>query len=324
MVSSCLRFCQVFENEQYAAARNQLERILAARPESPAVLYSLAQVAARRQQPAEAQRRLEQIVALPSSIPRDDTPALLFLAQIAEESQRFNEAIDWLAKVPAGDGRLPATIRQAVLLAKTKRLEAARALLNEFETSRTRERAQLISAEAMILRDAQRPQEAVAVLDEGLKKLPDQPELLYDYAMATERLDRLEDTERALRRLMELHPDNAHAFNALGYTLADRNIRLAEARSLIEEALRLAPDDAQIIDSMGWVLFRLGDYEGAVTQLQRAYALQPDAEVAAHLGEALWVSGRRDEARQLLEDARRKAPDNTVLQDTLVRLNVHP
>jgi tetratricopeptide (TPR) repeat protein len=210
------------------------------------------------------------------------------------------------------------------MLGKLGRLDEARAAARDVIPRNPQEQALQTMTEAAILREAGRHQEALEVLEQGLKRQPDHPELLYDFSMAAERLDRLPDAERALRRLIELRPDHAHAFNALGYSLAERNLRLPEARSLIEQALRLAPDDAQIIDSMGWVLFRLQDYPGALMHLRRAYALLPDPEIAAHLGEALWVSGQRDEARQVWRAALAKDPQNPVLRATVTRLNATP
>jgi len=286
------------------------------------VLYSLAQVAYQGKEPAEASRLLERYVALPRSVPRDDAPALLFLAQIAEEAGRTDEALAWLAKVPRGSEFVPATVRRALLMGKSGKVEAGRELLQKTSAGSVRERAQLISAESQLLREARRGQEAFDVLAGGLERMPDNPELLYDHAMAAERIDRLPVMEASLRRLIELRPDHAHAYNALGYTFADRNIRLDEARALLEKALSLAPDDAHILDSMGWVLFRQKDYPRALKYLRRAYAKQPEVEIAAHLGEVLWAMGNTDEARKLWREARGREPDNTTLRETLARLNV--
>jgi Flp pilus assembly protein TadD len=144
--------------------------------------------------------------------------------------------------------------------------------------------------------------------------------LLYDFAMAAERLNRLDVLETSLRRLIQLKPDHAQAYNALGYTFADRNIRLDEAQALLDKALSLTPDDAFIIDSVGWLQFRLGDLEKALGYLQRAYAARPDAEIAAHLGEVLWAMGRHDDANRIWDEAVSKAPTNEVLLNTIKRL----
>jgi tetratricopeptide (TPR) repeat protein len=305
-----------------AQAREQLERALSQSPNSPAVLFSLAQVAWQGKQPEDAQRFLQRYLDLPRSVPRDNAPALLFSAQIAEEGGRLDDAIAWLAQVPRGEQFLPATIKRALLMGKSGQLEAGRQLLRDTPAGSPRERAQLLSAEAAILREARRNQEAFDVLDAGLQRMVDNPDLLYDHAMAAERIDRLEVMERSLRRLIALRPDHAHAYNALGYTFADRNIRLDEARTLIEKAVSLAPDDGHILDSMGWVLFRQREYDKALEWLRKAYALLQEAEIAAHLGEVLWTMGRTDEARTLWREAQGREPANTTLRDTLARLNV--
>jgi Flp pilus assembly protein TadD len=128
--------------------------------------------------------------------------------------------------------------------------------------------------------------------------------------------------EKSMRRLIELRPDHAHAYNALGYSLADRSLRLPEARSLIEKALALLPDDAHIMDSMGWVMFRQNDMAGALKFLRKAYAVRREADIGAHLGEVLWITGQRDEARAIWREVKAREPDNTTLQETLSRLNV--
>ena len=303
-------------------ARSQLERALAQQPSSPAVLFSLAQLAYQVKQPDEARRHLQRYLDLPRSVPRDNAPALLFMAQLDEEAGRLDAAVDWLSKVPRGDEFVPATVRRALLMGRQGKVEAAREVLRDAPVTSQRERVQMLSAESQLLREAGRNQDAFDVLDKGLERMPDQPDLLYDHAMAAERIDRLPVMEASLRRLIALRPEHAHAYNALGYTFADRNVRLDEARSLIEKALQIAPDDAHILDSMGWVLFRQKDYPRALEYLRQAYDKRPEAEIAAHLGEVLWAMDRRDEARALWREARGREPDNTTLRETLARLNV--
>ena len=150
--------------------------------------------------------------------------------------------------------------------------------------------------------------------------MPEAPELLYDRAMAAEKLNRLDILEQDLRQLIRLKPDHAHAYNALGYTLADRTDRVAEAIALLEQAIKLAPDDPFILDSMGWALFKAGRVNEALDYLKRAFALRPDPEIAAHLGEVLWVRGDREEARRIWQGSLREHPDNESLRETLGRL----
>jgi tetratricopeptide (TPR) repeat protein len=192
--------------------------------------------------------------------------------------------------------------------------------LRNTEVGSTRERLQLVSAEAQLLREAGRAQEAFELLDRNVQTYPDQPDLLYDHGMAAERLDRMPEMERSMRRIIEMRPDSAHAYNALGYSLADRNLRLAEAKVLIERALQLTPGDPFITDSLGWIEFRLGNRDEALRLLRQAYKARPDAEIGAHLGEVLWAAGQRDEARRIWAEASSRDADNEVLRETLVRL----
>jgi len=171
--------------------------------------------------------------------------------------------------------------------------------------------------EAQLLRDANRNGDAFEVLDSALRAEPENVDLLYESALTAERIGRIDVMEGRLRKLIALKPDHAHAYNALGYSLADRNQRLDEAEALIRKGLALTPDDPFIIDSLGWTLFRRGNTGGALEQLQKAYGLRPDPEIAAHLGEVLWTLGRRDEAARIWRDAAKANPDSSVLVDVI-------
>jgi Flp pilus assembly protein TadD len=164
--------------------------------------------------------------------------------------------------------------------------------------------------------------EALDVLNAGIKRFPNNTDLLYDYAMLAEKSNQLEVMETALRKIMQLAPDNQHSYNALGYSLAERNIRLDEAFTLVEKALKLAPNDPFIMDSMAWVQFRMGKLKEAEALLRRAYELRPDAEIAVHLGEVLWVKGQKEDAQKLWRDAQTKDPQNDTLKSTLARFKL--
>ena len=163
------------------------------------------------------------------------------------------------------------------------------------------------------MRDAGQTEAAFYFLEQALAASRDQPELLYETSLLAEKLGRMDLLESRLRRLIALRPDQPQAFNALGYSYADRNMKLPEARQLIEQALKLSPGDVFILDSMGWVLYRQGDLAGALEHLDRAYSQRADPEIAAHLGEVLWHVGRKDDARRILQEARQKHPDNESL-----------
>jgi Flp pilus assembly protein TadD len=179
----------------------------------------------------------------------------------------------------------------------------------------------LLIGEAQILREAGRGAEALAALDEGLAHHPDQPDLLYESALIAERIGRLDVLDGRLKRLLQLKPDHAHAYNALGYSLLERNGDLEEAQRLIDKAVALSPDDPFILDSKGWVLFRRGNMAGALDALQKAFAIRADPEIAAHLGEVLWAMGRKDEAKSTWRKGAEASPANDVLSATVKRLD---
>jgi len=308
--------------ERIDEARAQFEIARKARPDDPTILFSLAQLAWQAKDSRAAEGYLRRYVELPASVQRNDSPAWLFLGQIAETGGRIDEAIERYGKVGRGDQFLPALSRRALLIARQGRVDEARKVLHDTPVSTNRERVQLIAVEAQVLREAGRFDEALDFLARSLERLPENPELLYDHAMAAERVDRLDLMEASLRKLISLRPDNAHAYNALGYTFADRNIRLEEAQQLIAKALELRPDDGHILDSMGWVLYRRGDLRGALDYLRKAWKASPEAEVATHLGEVLWASGERDEARRMWREARRLEPGSETLRKTLERFGV--
>ena len=248
--------------------------------------------------------------------------AYLYLAQIAEDAKDYPKALDWLGKVGSGNDFATARIRRALILARQGKLDVARAELRALPAGTPTQATQLTLAEAQILRDADQNQAAFDFLGSAIEKTPNNPELLYDYGMTAEKLGRTEVLESAMRSVIRVRPDNAQAYNALGYTLADRNERLDEAKALIEKANALSPDDASILDSLGWVQYRLGNNGDALQSLERAYKLRNDAEIGVHLGEVLWVSGRRADAEKAWREASAKEPQNVVLQQTLSRFNV--
>jgi len=179
-----------------------------------------------------------------------------------------------------------------------------------------------VLAQGQILRDAGQLAEAYSVLEAGAKRFPANPDLLYDFALLAEKTGRLDVMETTLRAVMAQAPDNHHAYNALGYSLAERNVRLQEALALIGKALSMAPDDPFIMDSMGWVQYRLGNLNEAEQHLRRAYSLRSDPEIAVHLGEVLWQKGQKADAQKLWREARAKDPKNDTLKSTLARLNL--
>ncbi len=255
---------------------------------------------------------------------KDDALArgYLLLSQAADQQNDFKAADAWLAKIDNPKRALEVQARRASLLARDGKVKEARELIRRLPEKTPEDARAKVLAEAQVLRDAKLWRDANEVLTQANKKYPDDVDLIYEQSMMAEKLNRLADMERLLRRVIELKPDYGQAYNALGYSLAERNLRLPEARTLIKKALELNPGEPSITDSLGWVEYRLGNKPEAVRLLREAYRGQPDAEIAAHLGEVLWASGQTDEARQVWREARKRDARNDVLRETLARLRV--
>ncbi|MBC7502038.1 MAG: tetratricopeptide repeat protein [Herminiimonas sp.] len=314
------------EQKQYDKARAEFETLLKEKPQDMTLLYALGMLEAQIDNASAAEKYLTTYLKLLAQKPddeRDPTQAILVLAQIAEDRKDPEAALKWLAQIESGEAFTGAQIKRAQLIAKRGDLTAARRLLSEIATDTERDKTLVILAESQLLRDAGQSREALALLDAGIKLFPTNTDLLYDSAMIAEKLNQTERMEIALRRVIELAPASQHAYNALGYSLAERNVRLPEALSLVEKALTIAPEDPFIMDSMGWVQFRLGNFKEAEALLRRAYALRPDAEIAVHLGEVLWVKGQKDDAKKFWRDANSKDPQSDALKSTLARLNAN-
>jgi tetratricopeptide (TPR) repeat protein len=254
---------------------------------------------------------------------RGRNQAHLLLAQVAEKQQQYREAQEWLDRVVEGDPAL-LQMRRASLLARQGRLAEARRMLREPAADTEPDLRRQWLAEAQLLRDLGQHREALQVYRGASERFPDDADLAYEWATAAEKAGQPREMERVLRDLIARQPDHAHALNALGYFLADRNERLPEAQELIKRALALQPEDPFIQDSMGWVEYRLGRFAEARRLLEQAWARRQDPEIAAHLGEVLWVSGEREAALKAWRQGLRLGQDNQTLTDTLKRFKVRP
>lgn len=332
------------------AAVAYLKAFVAANPEAKAAAGALAQVYVEQKRYAEARavfqklwdgdrsaREFEFGVAAISMQMKDWTTAEalfidlkkngygeggvieLYLGQVAEETGRYQEAITSYLAVPEGERAWLAKLRVAAMMAKLHRVPEARKYLADLPAVTIDERVQVRQAEAALLRDANDNTAAYAVLAQALVEHPDAPDLLYDAAMVAEKLDKIDEAEASLRRVVELKPDDAQALNALGYTLVDRTPRTSEGFALIEKAYKLAPEDPFILDSMGWAFYRLGKLDDAESYLRRAMLQRPDAEIAAHLGEVLWKKGDPVRAQEVWQAQLQTTPDNQVLLETVRR-----
>ena len=302
--------------KRYPEARTQFEKLLSLHKDDGEAIYGVGLLALQAKDYATAESNLTRLLEIGF---RDPNGLRFTLAQVAEEQKDWPRAIGWYDSIKRGEHAMPARMRTANALAKQGKLDEARRYLQTVNAGEG-ERVQLQIAEAQLLREAQRHKDAFDLLGKALAANPKQTDLMYDYALTAEKLNRLDLLESNLRQLIELKPDHAHAYNALGYSLADRNERLPEAKKLIEKALELAPEDYYIMDSMGWVLYRMGDLKGAAQQLRRAWKGRPDGEIGAHLGEVLWVLGERAEAESVWREALEASPDSDTLQKTIQRL----
>ncbi|MDQ6629828.1 MAG: tetratricopeptide repeat protein [Pseudomonadota bacterium] len=273
----------------------------------------------------------QQAPAAPAGDDEDETPtsakgaltqAWLLLAQAAEQQGDVAGAERWLSHIDSSQRALDVQSRRASLLVKQGRLREARELIRRVPEQGPADARGKLLAEAQLLRDAKQWSESEKVLVEANNKFPDDTDLLYEQAMAEEKLDRMAEMERLLRRVIALKPEHQHAYNALGYSLAERKVRLPEARDLIQKALDLSPGEPFITDSLGWVEYRLGHRDEAIRLLRVAYQARPDPEIAAHLGEVLWSNGQAEEARRVWREGRSRDSANDVLRETLARLRI--
>ncbi len=313
-----LNYARLLVNARdYTEARLQFERLLKIAPENVEMAMAIATLSMQMKDYAIADAQLQRVLQLS---PPDPDAVRVFLGQVNEELKRNLVALKWYDAVSSGSQFIVAKSRYVGILVKQGQLAQARQYLQGLQPEDAQLRLQLILLEASILRDAGAYAEAFNLLGQATVANTESTDLLYEYAMAAEKVDRVDVLEVNLRKVIELQPSHAHAYNALGFTLADRNLRLVEARELIEKGLQLSPDDPFILDSLGWVLHRQGLQQEALIHLRRAYGLRVDAEIAAHLGEVLWVLGRREEARKIWSEAQTKAPGNELLNSTIKRL----
>lgn len=315
-----------------ADAHTELNRMTQQAPNAPdAWLVQGALFADERQYPqaeASLQRYLD-LTQQPASEAGVDRrtgrdQARMMLARVAERRGDLARAETLLASVESPDQALAVQVRRAEVLARQGQIDAARRAIQSAPERAPDDARLKIQAEAQLLRDHQQPEAAYRLLTDELKKDPDDEGLLYDTAMAAERAGDVKEMERLLRQLIEINPEAANAYNALGYSLADRGLRLPEAKQLIEKAVQLVPEDGYILDSLGWVEFKMGRVQEARKILEQAMKMRPDAEIAAHLGEVLWASGDRDGARKAWREGQRLNPENETLTKTLQRFKVTP
>ncbi len=300
--------------KNYIKARSQFRQLLTENPENANVVLAVGLLSMELQDFDAAEENFKKTLELGY---KDLNTIRFYLARIYEKTQRIDMAMEWYRSVTRGNQFLSAQIRYAFLLSKQGKLSEARKHLQQLPVKNDQQRAHLIVTEAELLREAGAHQEVFYLLSNGLEKLPEYPELLYDRAMAAERIGKLDVLERDLRKLIQLKPNHAHAHNALGYSFAEHSNRLPEALELIEKAIKLSPEDPYIIDSLGWVYYRMGNLNKGVSYLKQAFVIKRDPEIAAHLGEVLWMQGTKEEAKEVWRSTIKSHPGNEVLLNTM-------
>jgi tetratricopeptide (TPR) repeat protein len=303
------------ETGDYEDATERFDIISAEFPEDADSLFTIGLLALEIKRIKHAEQYLLQVVDL--DMHQDS--ANYYLARISDSRKDYREAVERYQRVQNGDNYFDAQIRAAELLGLVGEVDQGRELIAELR-SYTQERSlkiELLNAESRLLNSSDRHEDAYQVLTEGLMEFADDTSLLYARALVAERLDKREEFERDLLKVISAQPDNGYALNALGYFLVDRNERLDEAEKYLERAIELLPDDPAIIDSVGWLYYRQNKYAESIDMLRRAYSLFPDAEIAAHLGEVLWVSGDQEAATEVWEEALRETPDDDLLNQVM-------
>jgi tetratricopeptide (TPR) repeat protein len=323
--------------QRYGDAAGQLEILTKTEPKLAPPWLTLGALRVEMRQPAAAITALETYIGLvesgsdadaaearanPEAAANALTEARLLLAQAAEQKGDYAGAESWLGRVDDPKRALDVQSRRASLLARQGHLAEARELIRRVPEQTAADARAKVMAETQLLRQQRQWADAEQLLADANRRFADDPDLLYEQAMMDEKLDRLGDMERLLRRVIEIRPESQQAYNALGYSLADRNMRLPEARSVIQKALELSPGEPCNTDRLGWVEYRLGNVDESLRLLRQAYQARPDPEIAAHLGEVLWHAGQKDEALRVWREGHARDGTNEVLRETLTRLQV--
>lgn len=296
--------------KQYPAARAEFQLLLDGHPENADLAFAVALLSLEMGELDRAEKELQQSLA---NGKKDGSAVYYYLGQLNEARKNNEVALQNYRKVEDGEYAFSAQLRAAYLLNKAGQLEESRRMLHKIDTQSNQQRVQLIMFEAQMLREARQKEAAYQVLAQGLEKFPGHTELLYEAAMLADQIGQHETFEQLMRKLIQIKPDYAHGYNALGYSLLDRNERVEEGMQLVEKAYQLVPNDAAIMDSVGWGHYRLGNLPKSEEFLRRAYAANPDPEIAAHLGEVLWMKGDKAEATRIWQQALKKHADNAAL-----------
>ena len=321
----------LLNGQRFAESAAQVKIVTSEQPDYAQAWLVRGILEQQEKQLAAAEQSLQRYVELASRQPaagdaeepnRGLTQAYLSLSELATLRKDDVAAQSWLARIDSPQEMVNIQSRRAAILARQGKLAEARALIQALPQTNAAESRLRLGAEIQLLRDAKQYRAAFDLLKSALGANPDDADLMYDQAMVAEKMDDLAEMERLLRKVMVARPESANAYNALGYSFADRNVRLPEARQLIVKALEYAPGDPFISDSLAWVEFRAGNLSEALRILQKAFSDKPDAEIAAHLGEVLWTMGEQSKAVLVWKQGIELNPENETLLETLKRLHV--
>jgi tetratricopeptide (TPR) repeat protein len=301
----------LLEQKRYTESRIQFQKLLAADPDNNELAFAIALLSL---QVGELERAEKELLETLARGKKDADTVHYYLGQLNEARKADATALAQYRQVLEGDYVYSAHLRESYLLNKANKLDEARAALKSAPVTDDQQKVTLVLIDSQMLRDAKQFDTSYQVLVDALKTLPDQPQLLFEMAMAADKLGKTEVFEQTLRKLLQVAPDHAQAYNALGYSYLERNVRIEEGMKLVEKAYQIEPDDAAIADSVGWGYYRLGKLDKSAEFLRRAFAANPDPEIAAHLGEVLWVQGNKEEAKKILQDSLKANPDNGALR----------
>ena len=301
----------LLDQKQYKPARDEFQRLADANPDNPEMAYAIALISLQLNDLQSAEKQLKQAL---SKGKKDQGTVQYYLGQLSEAKNNEEEATAYYREVKSGEYLFPAQVRIAYLTGKRGQLAEARKQLHQARATSDQQRVQLVLVEGQMLREANQFAEAYQILQQGLAKQPEDADLLYGTAMMADKVGKPDVFEQLMRKVIQLKPDHAHAYNALGYSFLEHNVRIPEGVALVEKALQLAPDDAAIMDSVGWGYYRTGKLDDSIKMLRRAFAANPDPEVAAHLGEVLWMRGDKSEAGKTWQDSLKANPNSAELQ----------
>jgi tetratricopeptide (TPR) repeat protein len=305
--------------KEYEQARIEFEKLHQEAPNDPDLLYTLGLLSLESQRFDDAEKYLSKLLGMGQRTGE----AQYYLGRINESRNQFEQAINWYRKVEKGEYRFDAQIRSANLMAKIGHTDEAISYLKKMAEG-SQSKASLVRiylAKGEILKEAERYQDAITIYDQALQVIPGNIDLLYARGLTGERIGDVELLEKDMRAILTTEPDNAHALNALGFTLADRTDRIDEAYQYLQRAIEIKPDDPAIIDSYGWVNYRMGKNKEAIRLLRKALTGFEDGEIAAHLGEVLWVTGQKQEALGVWNRALEKSPEDPFIIKTMERFN---